>query len=734
MKKLLLLVASIGLAITISAQSTVPTVSVKEVIVTANKFEENSRHVAQKVDVLDSAHIGVSLSNNTGNLLEQSGKVFVQRSQLGGGSPVLRGFEASRILLMVDDVRMNNAIYRTGHLQNVITIDDDILEKVEILYGPASTIYGSDALGGVVHFRTRKPLLSMTNKLYVKTNISGRYSSAYQEYTGHADINLGWKRFASLTSISYSNFGNLRQGSNRNLFYGDFGKRKEYIETINWQDSIVTNKDENIQKFSSYKQIDILQKFLFQPNANNTHELNLQYSTSSDIPRYDRLTDTRNGSLRWADWFYGPQQRLMFSYQFRKKQMNGFFDQLLIGVNYQKIEESRMQRAYRQPELEHRYENIDVVAVNMDLRKSSGRSELNVGIDGQFNFLKSTAFWEHIVTDERSHGLDTRYLDGKNSMHFAGIYAQHLFKIVPGKLILNDGIRVNYVTLKSNFVDTSILHLPFTEANQNNVTFSANAGLIYLPDEKSKLTLGFSTGFRAPNIDDMAKVFESAGGEQLVVPNPDLKPEQAYNFDLGLARNFNDWLRISVSGFYTLFRNAIVLDRFTMNGSDSILYNGQLTPIVASQNKARAFIYGFQGSLTLKPITDLTIYSHITYSYGRYKGVSNEEVPMDHIPPVFGKTGISYQYRFVQADIYALYNGWKRLDDYNTYGEDNLQYATDFGMPSWYTLNVSTTWSITKNFKAQVAIENLLDQNYRVFASGISGAGRNLILKLRANF
>jgi hemoglobin/transferrin/lactoferrin receptor protein len=708
--------------------------TLKETIITANKFEENSRNVAQKVEILDSTTISQSLSNNTGSLLEQSGKVFVQRSQMGGGSPVLRGFEASRILLMVDGVRMNNAIYRTGHLQNVITIDDDILEKIEILYGPASTIYGSDALGGVVHFRTRKPIFSETNKLYVKTNISGRYSSAYSEYTGHADINLGCKNFASLTSISYSDFGDLRQGSNRNPFYGDFGKRREYIETVNGLDSIIANKDENIQKFSNYRQVDILQKFLFKQGSNSIHELNFQYSTSSNIPRYDRLTDTRNGSLRWAEWFYGPQERLMVSYQFRTKKLNGFFDQLLIGSNYQKIEESRMQRQYRKDELEHRYENIDVIALNADLRKSSGKNELNIGIDGQFNFLKSTAFRKNVVTDERSGGLDTRYPDGNNSMHFAGVYVQHLFKIIPGKLILNDGARLNYVSLKSNFVDTSLLHLPFTEANQNNITFSANAGLIYLPDDKSKFTFNFSTGFRAPNIDDMAKVFESAGGAQLVVPNPDLKPEQTYNFDLGLSRDFNDWMNISVSGFYTLFRNAIVLDRFTLNGSDSILYDGQITPVVANQNKARAFIYGFQGSVTLKPISALTLYSHITYTCGRYRGVNNEEVPMDHIPPVFGKTGIAYKFRFLESEIYALYNGWKHLSEYNPFGEDNLQYATTEGMPSWYTLNISATGTINKHLKVQLALENLFDQNYRVFASGISGAGRNLILKLKASF
>src|SRR5688500_8231790 len=180
MKKLykyfwLLLISSPALGQQQKADSIHP---LAEVIVTANKFEEKSRFVAQKVEVISLHNIEQSLSNNTGGLLEQTGKVFVQRSQMGGGSPVLRGFEASRIVLVVDGVRMNNAIYRTGHLQNVITIDDDITEKVEIIYGPASTIYGSDALGGVIHFQTRKPVLNA-----FKTNLSTRFSSANNELT-----------------------------------------------------------------------------------------------------------------------------------------------------------------------------------------------------------------------------------------------------------------------------------------------------------------------------------------------------------------------------------------------------------------------------------------------------------------------------------------------------------------------------------------------------------------------
>ncbi|AOM80038.1 TonB-dependent receptor plug domain-containing protein [Pedobacter steynii] len=736
MKKKLLCILSVSLyALTSYAQEdTVATKQqVAEVIVTANKFEEKSKYVAQRVEVLDPAVIENSMSNNTASLLEQTGKVFVQKSQLGGGSPVLRGFEASRILLMVDGVRMNNAIYRTGHLQNAITIDDDILEKVEILYGPASTIYGSDALGGVVHFQTRKPQLSSSGKLSVKSNVSTRYSSAFQEYTGHIDVNMGWKKWATLTSISYSSFGDLRQGNNRNPFYPELGKRKEYIERINGVDSIVANKDANVQKFSSYRQIDLLQKIYWQPKLNQSHQLNIQYSTSGDIPRYDRLTDTRNGQLRWAEWYYGPQERFMASYQYKAKALNGFFDQMMIGANYQNIKESRVQRAYKKEEKEYRIEDVDVLALNADLRKSKGRHEVSIGIDGQFNFLNSTAYKQNIVSQEKTYGLDTRYPDGSNNMNYTGIYGQHLFKLIPGKLIINDGLRLNYVSLNSKFSDTAILHLPFTGARQRNITFSANAGIIYLPDDKSKLSMGFATGFRSPNIDDMAKVFESAGGVQLVVPNPDLRPEQTYNFDLSLSRNFLGWIYVEASGFYSLFRNAMVLDKYKFNGADSILYDGKLTAVVANQNKAKAFICGFQGSVILRPLQGFGLYSYITYTYGRYQGLDGQEVPMDHIPPVFGKTGASYRYRLLEADVYILYNGWKHLGDYNPYGEDNLQYTTELGMPSWYTFNVSTTWSITKNIKAQVALENLFDQNYRVFASGINGAGRNLMIKLKAS-
>lgn len=699
------------------------------VIVTGNKFPEKRKHIAQQIIVMGHREIAASLSNNTAGLLEQSGKVFVQRSQLGGGSPVIKGFEASRILLVVDGVRMNNAIYRTGHLQNVITIDDDILEKVEILSGPASTIYGSDALGGVIHFQTKQALPDK-----IQTHVSTRYSSAMNEFTGHADVNIGTRKFASLSSFSFSRYGDLRQGSQRKTRYGDFGKRPQYIAQINGMDSIVQNDNINIQRTSNYRQYDLLQKFLWQASPEQSHALNLQYSNSSDIPRYDRLTDVRNGRLRWAEWYYGPQERLMASYQYKSQQLKGFFDQLKTGASYQHVEESRMQRAYRNPLRENRVERIDVWALNLDLHKSTGRHDWSVGADGQFNVLRSTAFNYNIFSGAKTSGLTTRYPDGKNNMLYSGVYAQHLFRMIPGKLILNDGIRINYSSLDAQFKDTSLLHLPFTKARQDHITYSVHAGLIYLPGTSSRIAINFSTGFRSPNIDDLAKVFESAGGVQLVVPNHALRPEQTYQFDLDLTKGVGKWLELEANAFYTIFRNAVVLDQFTLNGASQVMYDGKLTPVVASQNKASARLYGFQGGFTLRPASWFSLYSHLTYTHGEYKQEDKSTVPLDHIPPVYGKTGITGRYKLLEGEVYLLYNGKKKLKDYNPYGEDNLIYATPEGMPDWQILNVSARVTIRKQYMLQLAVENVLDKNYRVFASGISGAGRNLVVKLRAGF
>lgn len=713
-------------------QDTVEQFQLKEFVLSANKFNEKKDNIAQKITLIKSKEIAWQMPQTSATMLEQSGNVFVQRSQMGGGSPNLRGFEASRVLLVVDGVRMNNAIYRSGHLQNVITIDNNLLDRVEVLYGPSSTLYGSDALGGVMLFSTRQPKLNDGKGLVIGGNVMTRYSSANTEATGHIDFNIGTKKLAALTSITYSDFGDLRQGDNRNPFYGDFGLRKTYVVPRNGVDNVVINNDPNVQKYTGYRQVDVMEKILYQPKNNISHILNMQYSTSSDIPRYDRLSEIRNGALRYAQWYYGPQDRLLLSYQFNGESLHGFFDEVKAGVNYQSIKESRHNRNLNAANLNHREEKLHVVGYNLDFRKKMNRNELTIGTDGQFNDVMSTAYAEDINTG-MSSPLDTRYPDGGSQMYYGAVYAQHLYKIMPDKLVANAGVRLNYVNLKSTFNDTSFFAFPFTSAMQEHLAWSGNLGIIYMPAKKWRFVLNGATGFRSPNVDDLGKVFESAGGVSLVVPNPNLKPEYTYNVDITTAYRTEE-VQLEVTGFYTWMRNAIVQDFYTLNGKDSILYDGQTTAIVANQNKAKAYIYGVNASINIQLIPSVSLYSTINYTRGRYFDATNTEVPLDHIPPVFGKTSIIYKEKKFRGELYAMYNGWKRITDYSPSGEDNQKYATVNGMPAWFTLNLRTGYKINTNMSAQVAVENILDQNYRVFASGISAPGRNLVLTIRANF
>ena len=160
MKKIILFTGFICCAFILPAQekrtadmdTSLSEINLNEITVSATKFAEHKKYIPQQVLTISAKKMAFFNQQTTAELLTHTGNVLVQKSQLGGGSPVIRGFEANKVLLVVDGVRMNNAIFRGGHLQNVITMDNTILDKTEILFGPSSVMYGSDALGGVIAF------------------------------------------------------------------------------------------------------------------------------------------------------------------------------------------------------------------------------------------------------------------------------------------------------------------------------------------------------------------------------------------------------------------------------------------------------------------------------------------------------------------------------------------------------------------------------------------------------
>ncbi|MCB0572854.1 MAG: TonB-dependent receptor plug domain-containing protein, partial [Phaeodactylibacter sp.] len=278
-----------------------------EVVVTANRWSQSRREVPARVSSIGQKAIAMQNPQTAADLLGATGEVFIQKSQQGGGSPMIRGFATNRLLITVDGVRMNTAIFRSGNLQNVISLDPFAIERTEVLFGPGSVMYGSDAIAGVMGFYTITPQFATTDVTRVSGNAAVRYASANSEFTGHADVSVGWKKWALASSFTHNTYGDLRMGSHGPEEY----LRPFYVQRVDTLDQVFANDDPRVQRPSGYEQDNLMQKIRFSPNENWDFTYGFHYSTTTDYSRYDRLLRTRQGRPRSAEWYYGPQAWLM---------------------------------------------------------------------------------------------------------------------------------------------------------------------------------------------------------------------------------------------------------------------------------------------------------------------------------------------------------------------------------------------------------------------------------------
>jgi hemoglobin/transferrin/lactoferrin receptor protein len=719
----------------------------KEVFLSASKGKESISRIAEQVAVYSSKDIQNSTPQTSADMLANIPGVKVQKTQFGGGSPVLRGMEANRILLVVDGVRMNNAIYRKGHLQNSITISPNILDRTEVIFGPSSVIYGSDALGGVIHYYTRKPKTS--DKPNVNTEFLSRYSTINQEITVQGGVELQMKKFASFTSVSHSIFGDLKMGKNRNHSFNDWGKQFEYSNNTNfyYNSEPVINSNPDIQRNTGFDQTDILQKIFIPLNKKSDLIFNFQYSTSSDINRFDKLTERKDNKLKFAEWYYGPQKRLLLSTQLNLDLKKSWLNSGAITFAYQNIKESRINRVFDSFDRSSRFEEVDVYSVNGDF-STNLTNEVNrnfgYGFELAFNDVTSTSKGEvldvqgnKIIGISDIFNVQTRYPDGGSSYMSSAIYADYR-QDLSKKSTLNTGIRLTNTILQAKWVDESFITLPDNDISLKNTAVTLTAGYIFKPNKDWKINGVLSSGFRSPNIDDIGKVREKRG--EVTVPNVDLKPEFAYNFETGILKYFKDKKTfIGFTTYYTLLDNYIVRAPFILNGSSKIIYDGEEADIVANVNKNKAYIFG--GTGTFKGTLSNTFNTKASITYTKGKTYDTDE-PLSSIPPIFGNIELNYVKNKLETGVSFVFNGRKKLEDYNiSEGIDNIEetpFLSDkneyFGSPTWQIINFYARFKATKGIDILFNIDNIFDRHYKEFASAISSPGRNFSFTILGSF
>lgn len=726
-----------------------PALSILPSIVVVGRRDEKPEEIPYQIGIITKGKLEEYNSQTTADALAQHENVFIQKSQQGGGSINIRGFEANKVLMVVDGVRMNNIIYRSGHLQDAIKVDNNSLEQIEVIYGPGSLNYGSDALGGVVQFRTKDPKLydgeDPSRNYNSQSNAMTRFSTANLETTYHADVNYGTEKWASFTSFSFANYEDLRAGSKRPEAYPDFGLRYDFVErpSDSRKDLNYATLDSNVQTPTGFAQFDFLQKIKYKPNNNQTWLLNAQVSTSSNVPRYDILTEQNGDQLKWSDWHYGPQNRMMISLKSQTFKRTRLFNKMTVIGAFQKIDEDRIKRRYFNPWETINREDVYASSLTADFQKNFGPSAaLIYGFDGNYNFLSSTAEQLNINTEERRGGVPTRYPSAGSEMTILASYANLTMRSRDSVFTGFGGLRFTYTNLFGRYLEFAEDKFRFPRYFYDTGIGSINTGLTWsiggIINTKNgwQVKASASTAFHAPNIDDFAKYRDK--NQKIRVPNDTLKPERTINSELTIGKAFGrangNGVKIEATAYYTFLRDGIIIDDFFLNGEPLHLdpVSRKQFKVVASVNKEQGRIYGTSGSFTAK-INKFENFYNAGYTLGRIIEGGVDVGPLDHIPPLFARGGLRYKTEKMQLSIVVRHNGWKRIEDYAD-GEDNQEFATPDGTYAWTTYNFYSSFKLGKRFSVDASVENIGDIHYRTFSSGVSAPGRNFIVALRGKF
>lgn len=681
---------------------------------------------SKKIQFLQAKEINAT---SIADVLDNEHSIFVQKTQGAGGSPIIHGLAGNKILLMVDGIRLNNAIYRGRHLQNSISLDESIIKHIDIIYGP-SAIYGSDALGGVIHVKTKDAVIGEVNN---KSNFFGngyiKSTTATNELTSHLDFNLGMNKLASLSSITLKNFGDIKKGQTGNQGMGDVSYIADTLhrnDTI--YDIILNNQRKYIQKQTGYTQLALLQKFNFLVSEKITTNINIQYNEQYRVNRFDKLQEEIDSiSSKYAEWYYAPQRRFMIANNWKMTGTHVFFSQFDVNLSYQNIQEGRTIRRFQNVNRIIERDALSIYGINLHFVKPGIGYKKHIilyGLESIFENLSSTAYNQDVITLNKIRTL-SRYPDGSMYSH-GGTYA-NLRINVNSSISFNTGARISYVNLfaplKSDIYFQGLTG--FENVRQSSIVPSGNLGALF----KSKgfvLTTNISTGFRAPNIDDLSKIGEGSG-KMFEIPNPDLKPEYISTADLELSfTNDKNLLVPHLSGvvYYSRLFDAIIRVPAELNGASFFVENADTMFYYHQTNTGIAYIYGLTTQLNLLYAKSWQINSGLNYTKGL--DISQNE-PLTGIPPLKIKLAAKKIWRSFETTLETIYNAAKKREDLSSVEIKDPRIPVN-GNSSWIVFNIRNNFFIGENSRLNFAIENILDANYRMFSSGINQPGRNFMI------
>ena len=657
-------------------------IQLNEFVFSGNKFSENKKNIAQPLQVINRKQIEWYSPQTSATMLEQTGNVFMQRSQMGGGSAVLRGFEANKVLMVVDGVRMNNAIFRGGHLQNILTIDNSILNKVEVLFGPSSVIYGSDALGGVLYLNPER--YADADSTEVDAGV------AYYTNTLGTEANLGVK--TSLENFKFLVRGNYATHSDYETGNGQRAGNSRFSEA-----DLKTGIGYRDRKYKADLRYNLNSSSIGIPDG-------LGSSTSKEV--LEPYQEIDNHILSLDNTFYFDNSSLDVKLGYLYNDRKEFEEHHHHEEEHEEGHEEEHPEA-SEPHSEEAALQMKLRTVNYDAKyhfPKMGDFETIIGVQGMYQINKNLGE-EFLIPDATTTDV--------------GVLATTHYHL--DKFDFQAGIRFDNRRIASEAMGTEDgKFIEGLDRSFNSYNGAFGVKMDVLPEITARLNL--ATGFRAPNLAELTSLGSHHGSNRYEIGNPDLENERNYQLDLALEWR-NDHFEIFGNAFYNSIDNYIYL-----RPSGEVLEENPVYNYV--QNNAE--LYGGEAGIHIHPHP--LDWLHLESSFEMVVGRQGNG---DYLPLIPAHS-VTNTFRMEFGELEWMQEGYSFISLKSTFSQEKVNPFEDTS--SGYSLLSAGLGGnfdfLGTDLELQVSGKNLLDKEYtahlsRLKSDGIPNMGRNIVLSLK---
>jgi outer membrane receptor protein involved in Fe transport len=651
---------------------------IDEVLVTATRRAVNAAEISSALSLVSDD--SVRMQKLVTDALDTNVGVFLQQTTPGQGAAIIRGLKGSSILHLVDGVRLNNAIFRSAPTQYFALVPTTAVERIEVLRGTPASLYGSDAVGGVVQLVTRVPEFDGVEP-QVRGEVFAAFDSAELGKTLRGTLDAGTTNLVTSLSAEFLETGDRKTGSGDRVGPSGYESR-----AARWL-------------------------LAGSPDDERSWLFDVHYLEQPETPRVDELVAGFGQALpSSSEFLFAPNRRTFVHGQYGQREgllgLDWKFD-----LAWQRIDDDRVTRDFGATERQREANRSDLFGLVISGSQVSDNGSWIIGGEAYLDQVSSQRSEESLI-DGQVVALTPRFPDGSEIERYA-IFANGEYGVAP-RHILSGGLRLSHEHV-------SLPQTPVSAAASVGVTdASGDIGWIFDLTETWQLVANAGFGFRAPNVFDMGTL-GNRPGNRFNIPNTSLDSERVAQADIGVRH------RTARMQFEFMVYALHYDDRITSALTGDVTPDGR--DVVQSVNAADSTIRGFEAGADLELTNSIYANVVLNYTWGeqRVDGLPTE--PADRIPPLSGRFDITYD-----PGASFQVSGWLRFA--GAQGRLSARDERDVridptGTSGWATMGARVSWDYRNRWQVALGVENVFDKQYRVHGSGLDAPGQNVSLSVR---